>query len=435
MAYLCSVCETPTNYFCGKCQIVCYCSTLCQKIHWRQHNPKCLPILTNEYIITQDIFEPPKNMYPDEIEIYDPLTLLDLDITNLRLLKKVIAGIHTCIIQKKNNLALALLNKCHSVDFYIPRKILSSICIVNSAVLVLINDNIGGLEELRKAIRLDPRNSTSYYNLSLFYINMNDENVILMLHETVLQLENKPTTPVPLCICGKSSIQTCATCELVCYCSDECQHTDLKNHDKICVKKLTISEINTEKKVQLGDCSNEKISHKKNNASSIYNRIMSDIEYIYKIIINSEDEFNRIYDTIYIAISKNKPIIALQLLNKCKPIYYKLSHTTISDFCLLEGTILIMLKQYIEGYNLLCKSIQFNRRNTESYCRLIIYYLAVGKTEEINILQTISLTLKKLCICKKIGTLTCGNCKTTHYCSKECQKTDWKTHKKICVKI
>lgn len=28
----------------------------------------------------------------------------------------------------------------------------------------------------------------------------------------------------------------------------------------------------------------------------------------------------------------------------------------------------------------------------------------------------------------------CAKCQTTRYCSRECQKTDWKTHKKVCAK-
>ncbi|RPA72403.1 hypothetical protein BJ508DRAFT_381582 [Ascobolus immersus RN42] len=36
-------------------------------------------------------------------------------------------------------------------------------------------------------------------------------------------------------------------------------------------------------------------------------------------------------------------------------------------------------------------------------------------------------------ICSKSGKLLqCGGCKTVSYCSKECQKTDWKAHKSIC---
>lgn len=43
-------------------------------------------------------------------------------------------------------------------------------------------------------------------------------------------------------------------------------------------------------------------------------------------------------------------------------------------------------------------------------------------------------------ICKKTATAAnlpnlkaCAKCKTTQYCSRECQKADWKVHKKVCV--
>lgn len=36
--------------------------------------------------------------------------------------------------------------------------------------------------------------------------------------------------------------------------------------------------------------------------------------------------------------------------------------------------------------------------------------------------------------CGKMGGLTCGRCKRARYCSKECQRADWKVHKKDCQK-
>jgi hypothetical protein len=34
-----------------------------------------------------------------------------------------------------------------------------------------------------------------------------------------------------------------------------------------------------------------------------------------------------------------------------------------------------------------------------------------------------------------IGMLMCGKCKTTNYCSKECQRKDWGSHKSLCKKV
>ncbi|KAJ7612725.1 hypothetical protein FB45DRAFT_1117295, partial [Roridomyces roridus] len=34
--------------------------------------------------------------------------------------------------------------------------------------------------------------------------------------------------------------------------------------------------------------------------------------------------------------------------------------------------------------------------------------------------------------CGKSAELRCSTCKTVHYCGTECQKKDWKTHKKEC---
>ena len=34
--------------------------------------------------------------------------------------------------------------------------------------------------------------------------------------------------------------------------------------------------------------------------------------------------------------------------------------------------------------------------------------------------------------CTQCGVLLCSRCKTVRYCSSECQKSHWKTHKKLC---
>ena len=36
--------------------------------------------------------------------------------------------------------------------------------------------------------------------------------------------------------------------------------------------------------------------------------------------------------------------------------------------------------------------------------------------------------------CNKSNSRTCSNCKKVHYCSKECQASDWKIHKVHCKK-
>lgn len=41
--------------------------------------------------------------------------------------------------------------------------------------------------------------------------------------------------------------------------------------------------------------------------------------------------------------------------------------------------------------------------------------------------------LQSTCLCGNLAKSTCGKCSRKKYCSKECQRTDWKTHKLECL--
>lgn len=41
-------------------------------------------------------------------------------------------------------------------------------------------------------------------------------------------------------------------------------------------------------------------------------------------------------------------------------------------------------------------------------------------------------TSEKLCVCGKPGSKLCGKCGNTSYCSRDCQRTDWKSHRSKC---
>jgi hypothetical protein len=40
---------------------------------------------------------------------------------------------------------------------------------------------------------------------------------------------------------------------------------------------------------------------------------------------------------------------------------------------------------------------------------------------------------QKCAVCEEESQFTCEGCKVARYCGKECQKKDWKAHKKVCV--
>jgi hypothetical protein len=55
--------------------------------------------------------------------------------------------------------------------------------------------------------------------------------------------------------------------------------------------------------------------------------------------------------------------------------------------------------------------------------------IRIEDTTDIAILQSTS----KCSFCgKTCETSACGNCRASFYCSRECQKGDWKMHKKVC---
>ena len=44
-------------------------------------------------------------------------------------------------------------------------------------------------------------------------------------------------------------------------------------------------------------------------------------------------------------------------------------------------------------------------------------------------------SLVVLCeVCDQVSTKVCSKCKNQHYCSRDCQRADWKQHKKVCGK-
>jgi len=64
--------------------------------------------------------------------------------------------------------------------------------------------------------------------------------------------------------------------------------------------------------------------------------------------------------------------------------------------------------------------------------------MAALSNADVRRMQSLSLSSRATCSgCKKVfpaeGLRTCARCKTASYCSQECQKTDWASHKSVCV--
>ena len=92
----------------------------------------------------------------------------------------------------------------------------------------------------------------------------------------------------------------------------------------------------------------------------------------------------------------------------------------------------------------LCADIPDNENNTKLIKdwltkRFIVSELeCIGQiTEEqaCNKIDKLLRALGKCAQCSNLGDLRCGSCQQVHYCSKECQRAHWTTHKHTCTRV
>ena len=85
--------------------------------------------------------------------------------------------------------------------------------------------------------------------------------------------------------------------------------------------------------------------------------------------------------------------------------------------------------------------VQHNIHVIQKY--LLESYEAIKKMSERQITQEEAKKLiakatrkvGKCAQCNRAGDHRCGKCKQVHYCSKECQKAHWATHKQTCTRV
>jgi len=54
------------------------------------------------------------------------------------------------------------------------------------------------------------------------------------------------------------------------------------------------------------------------------------------------------------------------------------------------------------------------------------------KAELVKVDDMVKKPTRKCDVCKTATTKACARCKTSYFCSSECQKSAWKKHKKVC---
>ena len=61
-----------------------------------------------------------------------------------------------------------------------------------------------------------------------------------------------------------------------------------------------------------------------------------------------------------------------------------------------------------------------------------IKHMKYDKAELVNVEDVLKKPTRKCDVCKTTTTKACARCKTSYFCSSECQKSAWKKHKKTC---
>lgn len=180
-----------------------------------------------------------------------------------------------------------------------------------------------------------------------------------------------------------------------------------------------ISIISTAEKPKIFPC-RLKISINSTNDKSM--------TYIRGTIINNEIEFKKFYD--------------LQMLKHVK--YNNDGDINKLFDKLLEGVILKneKLLKIADYLSILYNKIKITLSDEENLLSgnnvifFVIEWTSDTNWDQVLLNESKNYNETKCFNCKKILTIaeakTCGKCKQTTYCSPECQKNDWKFHKKKC---
>ncbi len=424
MAYSCFVCKETANNHCGKCKLVCYCSKTCQEKHWYKHKLECVPPPSREELEQCREFTYPTDTKDSSIDIK---SLLGLSICNERTFCKAIEGINYCILTNNQNDALELITKCETFGFEIHRDTRSRFHLAKGLVLIMINDYLNAMDELQDAVMINPKNASAYINLSMFYFGTSNTKAGLILRKKGEKIRSMQSLPYTECICGCPSFATCSRCKLSSYCGRECQIKDWIFHKQNCVHTLSEDEIKPDTKFTLLISPDNKDINQ-----SLYNKMLKKYS---SFTINSNETLRTGIVVIKTALRNRNPKFALEILDKCRNMYNILSYKELSFICSLKVNALIQSCNFSKAEKILRRAIQLDKHNDNLYSTLSLYYYAVGKIKEAEIIKHIPNTYISICICGKPGTFTCVRCKKINYCCKTCQKTNWKTHKIICVKI